>query len=59
VLRRSEVEILFQSWGEITDFGNDAQFMVFMRYRATEDYVDQLFFCRPLAKYATKNVLRM
>jgi len=27
--------------------------MVFMRYRATEDYVEQYMFCRPFAKHTT------
>jgi len=27
---------------ETADFGNDAQFMVFVRYRATENYVNNL-----------------
>ena len=30
--------------GEITDLGNDAQFMVFMRYRATRDYSNNFSF---------------
>jgi len=34
--------------GEITDSGNDAQFMVFVGYRATEEYVKQFLFCRRL-----------
>jgi len=50
---------LISELGKTKDLWNDAQFMVFMRYRATEDDVDQFLFCRPLAKYATKNVLRM
>jgi len=29
--------------------------MVFTRYRATEDYVEQFFLCRPLAKRVTRN----
>ena len=40
--------------GETTDLGNDAQFMVFVRYRATEDYVQQFFFCSPLAKHTAR-----
>jgi len=36
--------------GETTDLGNVAQFMVFVGYRATEDYVEQFFFFRPLVK---------
>jgi len=40
--------------GETTDLGNDAQFMVFLRYRATEDYLQQLLFCCPLVKHATR-----
>jgi len=39
--------------GETTDLGNDAQFMVFMRYHVTEDYVELLLFCCPLAKHTT------
>jgi len=51
LLLRSENFIL--ELDETTDLGNDAQFMVFMRYRATEDYVELLLFCRPLAKHTT------
>jgi len=40
--------------GETTDFGNDVQFMVSLRYSATEDYVEQLLFCCPLAKRITR-----
>ena len=39
---------------ETTDIGNDAQFMGFVRYRATEDYVEQVLFCCPLAKHTAK-----
>jgi len=39
---------------ETTDFGNDAQFMVFVRYRATEDYVEQSLLCCPLAERITR-----
>jgi len=43
----------FRAWelGETTDLGSDAEFMVFVRYRATEDYVKQFLFCRPCAKH--------
>jgi len=34
--------------------GNNAQFVVFLRYCATEDYVKQCFFCCPLAKHTTR-----
>jgi len=44
--------------GEVADIGNDAQFMVFMRYRTTEDDVQQFIVCRPLAKHTTGNVLK-
>jgi len=37
-------ENLISELGETADLGNDAQFMVFMRYRATEDYVEQFLF---------------
>jgi len=40
--------------GETTDFGYDAQFMVFVRYRATEDYLEEILFCSPLAKHTTR-----
>jgi len=39
--------------GDTTALENDAQFMVFVRSRSTEDYVEQFFFC-PLAKHTTK-----
>jgi len=39
---------------ETTDFGNDAQFMVFVQYRATEDYVEQSLLCCPLAERITR-----
>jgi len=39
---------------EITDLGNDAQFTLFVRYHATEDYVAQFLFCRPLGKHTTR-----
>jgi len=29
-------------------------FMVFVRYRATEDYVERFLFCCPLAKHRTR-----
>jgi len=56
LLLRSEVETSFQSWArrETTHLGNDAQFMVFVRYRATEDYVEKFVFCCPLAKHTTR-----
>ena len=38
---------------ESTDIGNDAQLMVFVRYRASEDYVEQFLFCRQLTKNTT------
>jgi len=44
---------LISELGETTDLGNDAQFMVFVRYRVTEYYVKQFLFCRPLAKHTT------
>jgi len=28
--------------------------MVFVRYRATEDYVQQILFCSPLAKHTAR-----
>jgi len=42
--------------GEMRDYrlGNDTQFMLFVRYRATEDYGEQLLFCCPLAKHTTR-----
>jgi len=49
--RRSENLIL--DLGETADLGNDAQLMVFVRYRATEDYVEQFLFSRSLAKHTT------
>jgi len=51
VAKRSENLIL--ELVETTDLGNDAQFMVFIRYSATEDYVEQFLFCRQLAKHTT------
>ena len=39
---------------ETTDVGNDALLMVFMRYLDTNDYMEQLLFCRPLAKNTTR-----
>ena len=38
---------------ETTDIGSDAQFMVFVRYFDTNDFVEQYLFCRPLAKNTT------
>ena len=38
---------------EATDIGNDAQLMVFVQYRASENCVEQLLFCHPLAKNTT------
>ena len=35
------------------DIGNDAQFMMFVRYLDTNDYMEQFLFCRPLAKNTT------
>ena len=32
---------LISEFGETTDLENDAKFIVFARYRATEDYVEQ------------------
>jgi len=45
-----------QSWvrRETTYFGRDAQFIVFVRYRATEVYVEQIFFCCPLVKHTAR-----
>ena len=37
---------------ETTNIGNDVQFMVFVRYLDTNNYMEQ-FFCRPLAKNTT------
>jgi len=59
LLLPSEVEILFWgSWGRLlgkpTDLGNDAQFVVFVPHRATEDYVEQFLFCCPLPKNTTR-----
>jgi len=44
---------LISELGETTDLGNDAQFMVFVRYRETADHTEQFLFCRPLTKHAT------
>jgi len=41
---------LILEFGVTTDLESDAKFIVFVRYRATEDYVEQFLFCRPLAK---------
>ena len=38
---------------ETTDIGNDAQLMVFVRYRAADDYVEQFLFCCQLSKNTT------
>ena len=48
-----------QRWArrETTDLGYDAQFMVFVWYRATGDYVEQFLFCCPLAKHTTRKVM--
>jgi len=56
LLLRIEAKWNFQRWArrETTDVGNEAQFMVFVRYRATEDYVQQSLFCCPLAKHTTR-----
>jgi len=40
--------------GESADLANDAQFMVFFRYGATEDYVEQFLCYCPLAKHPTR-----
>jgi len=40
--------------GETTDLGNDAHFMVFVRCRATEVFVEQFLVCCPLAKHTTR-----
>jgi len=40
--------------GETTALGNDVQFIMFVRYRAPEDYVEQFFSCCPLAKHTTR-----
>jgi len=40
--------------GEATDLGNDAQFVLFVRYRATEDSVEQFIFCCPLVKHTAR-----
>jgi len=42
---------------ETADFGNDAQFMVFVRYRATENYVEQSLLCCPLVKRITRKAM--
>jgi len=47
-------ENLISELGETADLGNDAQFMLFVRYRANEDYVEQFHFCCPLAKHTTR-----
>ena len=47
-------EVKSSEMGEITDLGINGQFMVFVRYGATEDYVEQFLFCCPLAKHTTK-----
>ena len=38
---------------ETTDISNDAQLMVFVRYRTSEDYEEQFLLCRPLTKNTT------
>ena len=38
---------------ETTDIGNDAQLMVFVQYRAADDYVEQFLLCRQLSKNTT------
>ena len=38
---------------ETTDIGNDAQLMVFVRYREAVDYVEKFLFCRTLAQNTT------
>jgi hypothetical protein len=38
---------------ETTDIGNDAQLMVFIRYRTSDNYVEQFLFCRPLTTNTT------
>ena len=38
---------------ETTNIGNDAQFIVFMRYLDINDYVEKFLFCRPLTKNTT------
>ena len=38
---------------ETTDIGNDAQLMALVRYLDTNDCVEQISFCRPLAKNTT------
>ena len=45
---------LISEVGKTADLGNDAQFMVFVRYRATEDYVEQFLYCCQLAKHTTR-----
>ena len=47
-------EVKSSEMGEITELGNNGQFMVFVRCGATEDYVEQFLFCCPLAKHTTK-----
>jgi len=47
--------------GEITDFGNDAQFIAFMSYGVTKDFAEQnisllLFTCQTYHKKCFKNV---
>jgi len=56
LLLQSEEEILFlgRLLRKTADLGNDAQFMVFVRYCATEDYVEQFLFCCPLAEHTTR-----
>jgi len=48
----SEGDIVLQS-DETTDLANDAQFMVFVRYRATDAYVEHTLLCRPLVRHTT------
>jgi len=45
---------LISKLAETTDFGNDAQFMVFARCCATMDYVEQSLLCSPLDKRITR-----
>ena len=47
-------ENLNSELGETTALGKDVQFIMFVRHRAPEDYVEHFFSCCPLAKHATR-----
>jgi len=51
-------ENLISELGETTYLGNDTQFMVFVWYHATEDYVEQFLFYCPLAKHTRKEMFK-